>query len=93
MADYHTITAKLVVKPERDELFSEMATHIELEDEGAGAYVVVTQPGGRTDKTGVAFDAKEWPLIRQAIEDMLAVAQGIGAEPLARTDGGFGNGD
>ena len=82
MSEYQTITAKLIVKPVRDDIFSEMSTHIELEDEGAGAYVVVTQPGGRTDKSGISIDAKEWPAIRKAIDDMQAVAQGVSAEPL-----------
>ena len=78
----------IVVSPQGEPIWSEMATHIGLNDEGAGAFVTVKQPNGRIGREGIAFDATEWPMLRQAIEDMLAVAESIEAEALP--EGGTG---
>lgn len=42
---YHTRTIAIMVKPEGDPTFSEMATIIQIEDESGGEFVVVSQHG------------------------------------------------
>lgn len=78
---YRSHPSGIIVSPVGEPIGSEMATHIGLDDEGEGAFVTVTQPGALR-KEGIALDATEWPMIRKAIDDMMAVAQGVEAEPL-----------
>ena len=84
MREYRQHPLGVVVSPKGDPIWSEMATHITLDDEGAGAFVVVNQPNGQEGREGVSFDATEWPAIRDAIEHMLAVSQGIEAKALPK---------
>lgn len=84
MREYRHHPLGVVVSPVGEPITSEQATHVSLNDEGAGAYVVVTQPYVRSGNEGIAFDATEWPDIRRAIEAMLAVSQGIEAKPLPK---------
>ena len=82
MADYHAIPARVIVKPRNEPIFSEMATIVEVTDEAAGPFVTVRQPGGHIQARGIDIEGPEWPLIRQAIDDMLAVSQGLESDPL-----------
>ena len=63
---------RLTVLPKGEPLYSECATHVEIEDEAAGEYVTITQQGGATklDKR-VAFNAEEWPHVATAVETLL----------------------
>ena len=85
---YRSHLAGIIVSPEGEPIYSEMSTHVGLDDEGAGAFVTVMQPNCRAGREGIAFDATEWPEIRKAIETMLGVAQGIEAVrlPVERGD-------
>jgi GTP-dependent phosphoenolpyruvate carboxykinase len=49
---------------------SEYATNIEIEDEGAGEFLLLTQPFASTKLSngGIAITAEEWPTLRAAIE-------------------------
>ena len=69
--DYETRITKLIVLPKGEPLFSEQATHIEIEDEAAGEYVTVTQyHDGDEKKIGIM--PEEWPYVRDAIEKLLS---------------------
>lgn len=73
MNQYHVITTRLTVVPEGEPIFSEMATHIEMQDEAAGPFVELIQIG-KLDEAGrntIRIDAEEWPAIRGAIDQML----------------------
>jgi hypothetical protein len=83
MTDCITIPYALIVMPKGADIFDERSTRISLDDEGGGPFVVVKQEG-RNDNT-IAIDAKEWPAIRDAIQRMLNVAQGIEAETFSGT--------
>lgn len=61
------INAAIIVTPQGAPIYDERATRVEIEDEGAGAFVVVSQERGR-----IAIDAKEWPAIQRAIDTMMA---------------------
>ena len=78
---YRRHPSGFIVSPLGDPITSEMATHIGLDDEGGGAFVTVKQPNGRLGNEGIMIDATEWPVLRQAIDDMVAVSQGIEADP------------
>lgn len=74
-AEYETRTLSLVVVPQGYEIFSEMATTIEITDESGGEFVQVKQPGC-IDGRGIAIDRKEWPALRAAIDQMIAQCRG-----------------
>ena len=75
MRDYEIRTTKLVVAPRGDQVYSEMATWVEVKDEAGGEFVMLTQ-SGRTDVGQIAIDTDEWPALRDAIDRMIAQCRG-----------------
>lgn len=71
MSKYIQKITKITVLPENDPIFSELATTIEIDDEAAGEYVRVVQYHRHDDGT-VCFDREEWPVIRDAIDKLIA---------------------
>lgn len=63
---YHTETLSLIVKPEGEPIFSEMATRVYLEDEAAGPFVVVEQQVGK-----ISINPEEWEELKAAIDTMM----------------------
>ena len=67
MSEMEVRPLALIVVPEGEPLFHERATGIQIEDEGAGEYVVVRQnEGGK-----VTIDPSEWPVLQAAINRMV----------------------
>jgi len=57
----------VIVLPDSETIFHEQATRIEIDDQGAGEYVVIRQyEGGK-----ITVDPAEWPLLRAAINRMV----------------------
>jgi hypothetical protein len=73
MNQYNVITTRLTVVPDGEPIFSEYATHVEMQDEAAGAFVELVQVGKLDDagRNVVRINADEWPAIRGAIDQML----------------------
>ena len=71
--EYETICSTLTILPKGEPIFSEQATTVSLQDEAAGLFVEVSQDDGRPDRKGIAIMEEEWPMIRQAINEMLIV--------------------
>lgn len=67
---YETRVTGMTVVPTGKPIFDQLATEITVADECGGEFVVVKQTW-RDGKDGVAFDAAEWPAIRDAIESMI----------------------
>jgi len=67
---YDIRTTCVTVAPEREPLFSEMATKVQIVDEAAGEYVEVCQ-SGREDLGKIAISSEEWPALRDAIDMMI----------------------
>lgn len=65
---------KLTVLPMGDPIFSELATDIEVEDEGGGEFLIISQTSGNVNRrtNSISISPEEWPAIRDAIESMLA---------------------
>ena len=70
MADYTCHQLALIVRPKGEPIHSERATEIKVDDEGAGAYVVVDQHG-RADVGRICIDVEEWPALRDAINQQI----------------------
>ena len=64
------ITRETLIPEGCDNIYDERTTQIEIESEGAGAFVRISQPVGHP---GVAFDTDEWPTIATCVRDMLAI--------------------
>ena len=72
---YRTRVTQLTVAPEGEPSFSEMASTVEIEDEGAGEFVVVAQRA-RTEMGKIAINPEEWPALRAAINQMIEQCEG-----------------
>jgi len=76
---FRTRATRLTVLPEGDPIFSEMATHIELDDEAAGEYVTITQDratprykdGIKNANNAISITPEEWPVIKAAIDQLI----------------------
>lgn len=79
-----TITTQIVITTDDGDLLSDQATAIGLTDAGDGAFVTLSQSdtGNLPPGVHIGIDGKEWPAIRDGIEKMLAIAQGINADTL-----------
>jgi hypothetical protein len=67
MTDYETRTTRIVVAPAGKDLLDDLATTIEIEHEGAGEYIKVSQFREESTQT-IAIDPSEWPHLREAID-------------------------
>jgi hypothetical protein len=73
MKPYQIRTTRLTVIPTGEPIFSEMATHIEIDDESAGEFLRITQQSGCLDAKAqsIAITPEEWPHVRHAVETMI----------------------
>lgn len=64
---------RLSVLPKDEPLFSECCTHLSIEDESAGEYVIIEQQSGSTDvkEQTIQITPEEWPVIKDAIETLM----------------------
>ena len=66
MTEYETRTTSIMVLPSRDQIFSEMATTVSIDNDTEGEYVVVERNGRK-----IRIDPGEWKMLRAAIERMI----------------------
>ena len=68
---FETRVTRVTVLPAGQLVFSETATHVEIQDEAAGEFVKVWQEGGHVDyQKFITLDKDEWPVVREAIDRM-----------------------
>jgi hypothetical protein len=60
----------MTIAPEGEEIFSEMATDICIDDDSAGEYIVIKQ-STRND-SNIAINSEEWDIIKATIDQMFA---------------------
>ena len=77
---YETRILSLIVLPKGDDIFSEQATTIKIEDEAGGEFIAIEQ-SGLVDSGKISIDPMEWPAIRAAIDRMI-----VDCRPLHPTD-------
>ena len=73
---YHAIISEMIIKPEKEPIFSELATVVELAVEAAGPFVNVSQ-NSRDGGGSVSIYASEWPFLRDAIDRMFLIAEDL----------------
>ena len=57
-------------------IYSELTTHVRIADESGGEYVEVQQ-SGRNDLGKIAIEPDEWPTLRAAIDELVAVCRDV----------------
>jgi hypothetical protein len=67
---YEIRVTKLSVMPPSDPIFSEQATHVEIQDEAGGEYLSIQQHH-MEERTQIFIDRKQWPPLRDAINFMI----------------------
>lgn len=68
MPEYETRVTRVHVLPKGDQLFSELATIVELDDEAGGEFVIVRQQDDHETHQCIRISPEEWPAIRDAID-------------------------
>jgi hypothetical protein len=63
---------RMSVVPEDQSIFHDLVTHVKIDDEAAGEFIVVEQECGF-----IKFDVAEWPAIRETIEKMISNCRDI----------------
>jgi hypothetical protein len=58
------------ISREGEPIYSEGTIRIDIDDEGAGEFIVLTQEA-TSARGGVAIDPDEWPLVRKAIDKLV----------------------
>ena len=71
MTAYETRITRMTVAPEGKPLFSEQATHVEIDDVGGGEFIVITQCHDSGEVDRIAIDKAEWPHIRDAVNELM----------------------
>lgn len=66
---------RIVIAPQGEPLYSEMATTVEITDEAAGEFVEIRQHGAPEIGT-VQISPKDWPLIRRAVDRLIKDCRG-----------------
>ena len=72
MSNYITRVTRLSVTKPGEPLFSELTTHVSIEDEAAGEYVTIQQQSGCPDVSPqkISVSDEEWPTLRGAVETL-----------------------
>ena len=75
--DFVSVISSITVMHRGGGINDETATRVSLDDEGAGAFVVVEQDAN-ADSGRIAITPEEWPEIRATIDKMMNIAKGSG---------------
>jgi hypothetical protein len=71
MAEYITRITQLIVLPDDQPIFSEMATTVTVIDDAGGEFVEIEQHGAK-ELGKLQIGPAEWPALRAAIDQMVA---------------------
>jgi hypothetical protein len=75
MSRYEVHPIVLAVIPKGEPVYSERVTRIEIQDEAAGPFVEIRQPG-KLDTGAVSInDLEEWESLDQAVRGMLELCK------------------
>jgi len=66
---------RLTVAPEGEPIFSECATHIEIDDEAAGEYIKIRQTTDHSEAGTILINREEWAGIKEAVETLMKELQ------------------
>ena len=75
MNNFITRITRLTVLEKGEPLFSEKATHIELDDEAAGELILIRQTHDSIQPGTISVDPTEWKQIKAAVDKLLSEIQ------------------
>ena len=58
-------------------VFAEMNTHVEIDDEAAGPFLVIQQHRDDSEKGQVKIDVKEWPFVVKAVQMAITASKDL----------------
>lgn len=64
--NYITQITAVNIRPADEPIFSEPATNVEIDDDGAGQFVVIRQ-----DDQRIRIDGDVWPIIKETVDKMV----------------------
>jgi hypothetical protein len=67
---------QITVMPDVAALFEPSVTQISIDDEAGGEFVTVTQRPDSRPEQRIAIDPGEWPVIRDAIDELIKECRG-----------------
>lgn len=70
---YKIRVTRLSIAPSNEPLFSELCTHLSIEDDAAGEYVTIQQQLQMPDvkEQKIQIDPEEWQALKYAVEKLL----------------------
>lgn len=83
--EYETVTTRITIKPKGKTIFDLGVSHVSIDDEGGGSFVVVTQESDGEPRK-ICIDPEEWEFMKSAIDRMVCelIAQELAENPLNR---------
>ncbi len=75
---YELYKSGIIVKPQGEPIYSEMATNITIDDESGGVYICVTQNSVGSGK--ILINPDEWPAIKAAVDEMFVECKRIDSD-------------
>ena len=68
-------TTRITIAPIGEPIFSDLATKVSIDVEPAGEYIKVSQQRDDAGPGQITIDPDEWPVLRDAIDKMMANIQ------------------
>ena len=75
MSELETVISSITVKRAGDASYAESATTVSLDDEGGGCFINVSQNIESGGYQKISITEEEWPAIRDAIDNMVKIAE------------------
>ena len=73
MSKLEKVVLTYIIKPVGDPIYSELATEITIDDESAGPFIKIHQSAENIANGTVLITKAEWPLIKEAVEELLEI--------------------
>lgn len=66
---------QITVLPEKEPIFSALATLVSIENEGGGDFITIAQ-SNKNGYTGINIDVHEWEAIKEAVDKLIKDCRG-----------------
>jgi len=70
MSNLITRITRMHIVPEGEPIYTEMGYSVEIDDEAGGEFIVI-KDGSTREKIGVSIDPKDWPAVRDCVEQII----------------------
>ena len=63
---------KWAIYPKSEGYGGDYTTEVEIQDEGGGEFVYISQPFANTSNKGLAFEQKEWEQLKTSVDQIFS---------------------